>query len=213
MTRGYDQPTLTLFKEITAVTGMDAFGQAIEAYWSVNSTVESRRYSEEAIRLILPNLKLAVNQPTPKARVAMMKAANLAGKAINIAQTTAPHALSYTLTSSFRIPHGHAVALTLGQAFEYNGAVTREDCNDGRGVDYVIEMMNNLILILGCRTATEVKNKIKELMCSIGLETNLFKLGVKEKDLPKIIDTVNLERLKNNPRSFPSTDRLKELFS
>ncbi|HLD72121.1 MAG TPA: phosphonoacetaldehyde reductase [Candidatus Nanoarchaeia archaeon] len=204
--------TTTLPKEITAVTGMDALGQAIEAYWSVNSTEESRRYSKEAISLILPNFKLAVNQPTIQARVAMMAAANLAGKAINIAQTTASHALSYSLTSNFGIPHGHAVALTLGQAFEYNSMITNEDCNDRRGVDYVKRMMADLILILGCRTATEAKNGIKELMSSIGLETDLFKLGVKEKDLSGIVSTVNLERLKNNPRRFPSTKQLKELF-
>lgn len=204
--------TLTLPKEITAVTGMDALGQAIEAYWSVNSTEESRRYSEEAIRLILPNLYVAVNQPSEEARVAMMKAANLAGKAINIAQTTVSHALSYSLTSDFGIPHGHAASLTLGQAFRYNNAVTNEDCNDRRGVDYVKRMMADLILILGCRTATEARNRIKELMSSIGLETDLSRLGVKERDFNGVVNSVNLERLKNNPRSFPSLDALKELF-
>lgn len=41
-----------------------------------------------------------------------MEGANLAGQAINITRTTAPHAMSYTLTSKFGYPHGHAVALT-----------------------------------------------------------------------------------------------------
>ena len=42
----------------------------------------------------------------------MSIAAMLAGKAINISKTTAPHA-AYPFTSHFNISHGHAVSLTL----------------------------------------------------------------------------------------------------
>ena len=45
----------------------------------------------------------------------MIKAANLAGEAINISKTTAPHALSYPFTSHFGINHGHAVAITFNE--------------------------------------------------------------------------------------------------
>ena len=41
----------------------------------------------------------------------MILASNLAGKAINISKTTAPHAVSYPFTSLFNISHGHAVSL------------------------------------------------------------------------------------------------------
>ena len=37
----------------------------------------------------------------------MSIAANLAGKAISISKTTAPHAVSYPFTSLFNISHGH----------------------------------------------------------------------------------------------------------
>ena len=53
----------------------------------------------------------------------MAIASNLSGKVINLTKTTAPHALSYQITQSLNIPHGHAVALTLGRFFiinEYN---------------------------------------------------------------------------------------------
>ena len=39
-------------------TMMDALCHAIESYWSVNSTEESRRYSEEAIKIIIDNMEL-----------------------------------------------------------------------------------------------------------------------------------------------------------
>ena len=47
----------------------------------------------------------------------MQKVANLSGKAINISETTAGHALSYKITSLYGIPHGHAVAICLNALF------------------------------------------------------------------------------------------------
>ena len=43
----------------------------------------------------------------------MLVASNYAGKAINITQTTAAHAMSYKLTSLYGIPHGRAVFMCL----------------------------------------------------------------------------------------------------
>ena len=66
-------PTLTMSlpKSITASTGMDALGQAIESYWSINSTDESKELARKAIKLILENLEGAVNNPTLKTRYKM----------------------------------------------------------------------------------------------------------------------------------------------
>ena len=82
--------THSLPPRVTAVTGMDALSQAIEAYWSINATDESKEYSKEAIGLILPNLAIAVGSPTPEAREAMAQGAYLSGKAINIAKEIIP---------------------------------------------------------------------------------------------------------------------------
>ena len=35
----------------TALSGIDAFAQAMESYWSINSTEESKKYSKEALRI------------------------------------------------------------------------------------------------------------------------------------------------------------------
>ena len=91
-------------------TMMDAFCHAIESYWSVNSSEESRQYSRRAIQLIMENKDLYIgNDETGNTQ--MLKAAHLAGKAINLTQTTAGHAMCYKLTSLYGIAHGHAAAL------------------------------------------------------------------------------------------------------
>jgi alcohol dehydrogenase class IV len=89
----------------TALSGVDAFAQAMESYWSINSTEESKKYSIEALKLIIEHLPLAVKYNDNSKNI-MLHAANLAGKAINIAKTSGAHAISYVLTSKFNIPHG-----------------------------------------------------------------------------------------------------------
>ena len=49
----------------------------------------------------------------------MLVGANLAGRAINISKTIAPHALSYPFTTLYGIPHGHAVSL-FNNILKYN---------------------------------------------------------------------------------------------
>ena len=203
--------TMDLPPRITASTGMDALSQAVESYWNVDSTDESQKYAKEAIALILENLVTAVNDPLPKSREYMLIASHLAGKAINITKTTAPHALSYHLTSEHKVPHGHAVALTLGEVFVYNGLVTEEDVTDKRGVEYVRKTMHELNSLLGCSDAESSREKIRGIMNSIGLETHLSSFGVVEKDIEPILNSVNPERLKNNPR-FLTKPLIKEVL-
>ena len=47
----------------------------------------------------------------------MLKASNLAGQAINITKTTAPHAWSYAISMHLDLPHGHAIWATLPKVF------------------------------------------------------------------------------------------------
>jgi alcohol dehydrogenase class IV len=197
--------TRTLPPYLTATSGMDALSQAIESYWSVNSTDESKGCAEVAIRSIVPALKHAVCEPDDESRRAMARAANYAGRAINITRTTAPHALSYALTAGFGVPHGQAVALTLPLFFGFNHGVTEMDVADARGATYVRRMLEELSSLLGCSTVTEAGRSVQDLMNAIGLATSFQALGI---DKQKAIDTmaaeVNTERLVNNPRRVTS---------
>lgn len=93
-------------------TMLDALCQAIESHWSARSCPESRAYSAEAIPAVIAGAG-AYLAGDADAAWEVMRAANLAGKAINLTTTTAPHAMSYKLTSMYGIPHGHAVAMCM----------------------------------------------------------------------------------------------------
>ena len=196
------QFTMSLPGYVTASTGMDALSQAIESYWSVNSTNLSKKYAGKAIQLAIKNLPIAVNNPSRKSREAMSKAAHLAGKAINITRTTAPHAISYPITSYFSVPHGHAVALTLASVLKYNSQVTEQDLLDKRGITYVKKNINKIVNLLGAGNIDEACNKIKNLMAEIGLSAKLSGLGMaKRGSLDLIIKHgFNPSRINNNPR-------------
>ena len=108
----------------------------------------------------------------------MSHAAHLAGKAINISRTTAPHALSYTFTSLYDVPHGHAVALSLAQVFEANLRIDEETCQDIRGVQFVKEQMLHILSILNIDDFSaywnDLMKSIRLSMDYVVLEPNLL---------------------------------------
>jgi alcohol dehydrogenase class IV len=192
---------------ITACSSMDALCQAIESFWSTNSTEESITYSKQAIELIMPNIIKNVNNPNKVSREKMLIASNLAGKAINIAKTTVAHSVSYPITSYFNIPHGHAVALTLPYFIEFNNGVSLENLQDNRGIKFVKGRMNELFAVLKVKTADKAKVKIINIMKKINLETSLLKLGINRNNIDIIIENgFNPQRTKNNPKIVTEID-------
>ncbi len=198
----------------TACSGFDALAQAIESYWAAASTVESIQDSASAIRLCLEHLEGAVLEPTLVHRTGMLKAANLAGKAINVAKTTAAHALSYAITAQYGLAHGHAVALTLPAVFEANDAVTDADTNDLRGVGHVRTVMKDLCLLLDANSAILAADRLRNIMYRIGLSSAWFEdHGINPMEARALVlKEVNQERLGNNPRRF-TPETLKQVVA
>lgn len=90
-----------------ASTEFDAYAQAVESLWSVGGTDESRAYARRAL-----DLMKAGDQ---------MLGSYWAGRAIDISRTTAAHALSYYMTATYGIPHGHAVYMMFPYVCRANG--------------------------------------------------------------------------------------------
>ncbi len=186
-------------------TMLDALCQAIESYWSVNSTVESKKYAKEAMMLILENMfKYLENDEMAMREI--MKASNLAGRAINISQTTAAHAMSYKITSLYGTSHGHAVALCLPYIWEY--MINNLDrCIDPRGKDYIVDVMHDLADIFECENVKEAIDKLKNIIN----ELNLSIPQVNAVELDKLVNSINQERLKNNPIKL-NKENIEEIY-
>ena len=177
-------------------TMMDALCQGIESWWSVNSTDESKKLSREAVETIMHWWHEYIFENTDASAEAIMHAANLAGQAICITQTTAPHAFSYKITSLYKLPHGHAVAVCLPEIWEYM-VDNMDKCIDSRGQDYLAVIFNEIANAMGCKTPTEAIAKFRQMIEEMELKNPVAEN--KEEELEILTTSVNPVRLKNNP--------------
>lgn len=182
-------------------TVMDAFCQGIESWWSVNSSEESQLHSRLAVKALVDMINPYVfgtgdEEEDDRIASSVMFAANQAGQAINLTQTTAPHAFSYKLTSMYHLPHGHAVAVCLPAIWRYM-LDHPERCVDSRGKAYVDETFWQISQALHCRDAEEGVVQIRTMLISLGLH---YPVSVNREDELQVLATsVNPVRLKNNP--------------
>jgi alcohol dehydrogenase len=204
--------TATLPAKIAASAGLDALCQAIESLWSVRSTAESRRIAARALRLVVKHIERFCSERSPVDRLGMARAAHLAGKAINLTRTTAPHAISYALTTMFGIPHGHSCALTLPAFLRYNAAVQRSDLADPRGLRWVQRRIRDILELLDAADPEAGRLRLIRLVENVGLESSLSALGLAPAAVERILNYgFDAERAGNNPRRL-STAGLREVL-
>ncbi len=187
--------TLPLYQK--KCTMMDALCQGIESWWSVNSTDESKEYSKAAVELIMANWRQYIFDNNDDAAKVIMLAANYGGRAINIAQTTAAHAMSYKITSLYNLPHGHAVALCLPEIWDYMIGRTN-NCIDIRGERYVRDVFESISRSVGASSTEDAIRIIRNMMAEMGLGSPSF-VNDAEAELELLCKSVNPIRLKNNP--------------
>lgn len=199
--------TLPLYQK--KCTLMDALCQGIESWWSVNSNDTSKQLSRDAVSTIMKWWQAYIFENTDEAAVQIMRAANLAGQAICITQTTAPHAFSYKITSMYQLPHGHAVAVALPEIWEYMVNNT-DKCIDTRGPEYLADNFNYIARIMGYETPSGAITGFRQMLAAMELKNPVSK--DRDHELEILSTSVNPVRLKNNPVGIDST-QARKLYS
>lgn len=174
--------TLPQYQKKSAM--LDAFCHSVESYWSVNSNEESKEYSASALKLIKEHKDGYLSGDKHSAKM-IMRAANLAGKAINISQTTAAHAMSYKLTSVFGIAHGHAAFICLLGLLPYMKSNTD-----------IKPLLKEISKISGFESVEGFISHLNNVYSQFDLETPICS---DENVIDQLTDEVNPERLKNFP--------------
>lgn len=186
-----------------ATSGIDAVCQAIESRWAVGATDRSRRFARIALRLLLPALEPFVNAPGPRTARAMCLGSHYAGRAIDISKTTAAHALSYGITKSYGINHGHAVGITLGAFLQEHADPAPTHLRDGIARAAHDAAMADVFAALGATDGQDARRRFGALMVRIGLDPSLTAAGASTAaDRAALAASVNTERLGNNPVVF-----------
>lgn len=201
-------------------TMMDALCHAIESCWSVKADEKSREIAKEAIWQVL-SAKDAYLANAPEGNRDMLLAANLAGKAINLTQTTAGHAMCYRLTGIFGISHGHAAALCVSVLWPFMIKHAGE-CIDPEGADTLRQVFAELTDLWGTLTMQEAAAQFGILVKELGLDTlkkpddeTAGPVEASEEVIDELADSVNLQRLKNNPVALTRDEIVflyKEIF-
>lgn len=191
--------TLPLYQK--KCTMMDALCQGIESWWSVNSTEESYEYSRKTIELIMANWRKYIFENDDEAAKQIMLAANYGGRAINITQTTAAHAFSYKITSLYKLPHGHAVAVCLPEIWKYM-LENMGKCIDVRGQEYLAGIFEIIADTMGCDDSKQAITKFCKMMRDMELKNP--EACDREEELEILSTSVNPVRLKNNPIKLDS---------
>ena len=204
--------TMTMPKELTASSGLDALSQALESYWNVNSNPLSDTHAVQAIKLILENLEYSyerINDEKSKFNVA--RASLEAGLAFSQTATTAPHSVSYPMTAHFNLSHGFACALTLPEFLLHNYEVNEKDCIDKRGHEFVKNRLENLASYhLGFTNIDHFYKTIKNLMRNINAPLTLWNAKIYNYNI-LIEEGFTPERMKNNPRLVTKEDLIEIL--
>ncbi|MCI8377743.1 MAG: phosphonoacetaldehyde reductase [Lachnospiraceae bacterium] len=184
------------------VTMLDAFCHCVESYWSKNATAKSREYASGGLSLILENYRRYLDG-MESAAPDMLLAANLAGRAINIAKTTAAHAMCYQMTKLYGLPHGHAASLCLAAVWKYTWQLAKSQGNRD-----VLGNLERVAECLGCATVEESIRLYLGLLQELGISFDGICSG---EDFSALAGSVNAERLKNHPVLFRQ-DEIKEMY-
>jgi alcohol dehydrogenase len=194
-----------------ATSGMDAICQAIESRWAAGATHRSRRYADFALAALVPSIRGYVAgedhlSPT------MMLGSHLAGRAIDISKTTAAHALSYAITKSYGVDHGNAVAMTLGYFIEDHDTRPESELQATIAPTNHRESMNRILKALGASDGSEGRRSFLRLLRDLHLPASLSEVGDPTPgDLERLADSVNVQRLGNNPHVYTGEQLVKIL--
>lgn len=201
--------TLTLPKEVTAATGMDAFTHALESFIGRKANPISDMFALESIRLISGSILEAWdNGSSIDARSRMLYGSAYGGMALAASGTAAVHALAYPLGGNFGVPHGVANAMLLPHVME-----AQLDAIAGRLAQAAAAMRQGPGIAdrAAAGTGHEAEwalNKIADWTRQIGIPDNLAEFGVTESDIPSLAENASrvTRLMDNNPKAFNLTD-------
>ncbi len=189
--------------KIKASAGFDAIAQALESLVSKKSNDQSVEFASKSLRISVNSYISFLKNPNLKNATEMSIASNLAGKAISISKTTAPHATSYPFTSLFNISHGHAVGLFFENFFSFNF----DNLNRSETSFDLKKRFDLIFNLFDVGNINDFNSKISFIKKQADLEDNLVKLNINIKQSSeKIIKGINLLRLGNNPVKINGVD-------
>ena len=197
---------MTMPKELTAATGLDALTHAIEGFTTKAAWEMTDMFHLKAIELIAKYLRKAVENDE-EAKEKMALASYLAGMGFSNVGLGIVHSMAHPLGAFYGTPHGVANAIILPTVMEYNAEYTGEKFREiakAFGIKHTKRMAPE-------EYRKAAIDKVKELASDVGIPDNLK--GIMDiKDLDFIAESaLNDVCTGGNPRDTNLED-IKELY-
>lgn len=162
--------TLDLSPATSAASGMNAAAHAVEALYAADANPISTLVSEEALRGLARSLPAVVAQPGDlAARTDALRAAHLAGVALDATSMGLHHKLAHVLGGTFGLSHAETHATLLPHVVAFNEPAAAE-------------AMRRIAAALDAPTAAA---GIAALGRSVGITYGLGDLGLKREDIDR----------------------------
>lgn len=205
-------------KGLTASTGLDVLGHALDGYTARQQTDFSDGLCLQAMKLAFEWLpKACANGEDMAAREKMQNAATIAGLGFGNSNTSLCHALAHAIGAVLKIPHGRAVGLALPYSLDYIIATPPIE-----GAPDPVMRLATAAAFAGIKgksdkeAATALVTKLRELAKEIGEPLTLKEAGIKEADFKAALDSIVAFAAKDvNMYSSPcecKEDSLQKLF-
>lgn len=192
---------------VTAHSGMDALTQCIESYISRRAKPVPQTLALQGIQLAVRYLAEAVKQPDSRpAREAMAHSALLSGIALANSGLGMAHGVAAALGVHCKVPHGLACAVMLPAALECNHEVAAETIRD---IERGIEVPGDYRLNENSRNA--LSSIVDSIADRIGIPKTLSELGVRNEQIPAIVNSSRGNSMSGNPREL-SDEELTEIL-
>jgi len=205
-------------KALTASTGLDVLGHALDGYTARQQTDFSDGLCLQSMKLAFEWLPKAYNNGDDLvAREKMQNAATIAGLGFGNSNTSLCHALAHTMGATFSIPHGRSVGIALPYSLEY---ITSNPPIEG--APDPVERLSTAASFIGIKAssdqdaAKQLIGKLRDLARETGEPLSLKEAGVTEDQMNNALDTlVALASKDVNMYSSPcecKDEKLRQLF-
>ena len=210
--------TVGMPKALTASTGLDVLGHALDGYTARQQTDFSDGLCLQAMKLAFEWLpKACANGADLVAREKMQNAATIAGLGFGNSNTSLCHALAHTLGAVFNIPHGRSVGITLPYSLEYIAANPPLE-----GSPNPVERLSNAARFAGIQAKSDQEaiikliQKLRDLARETGEPLSLKEMGINQQQMNDKLDNLVVLASKDvNMYSSPcecKDEKLKQLF-
>lgn len=192
-------PILTLSQppRVTACTGVDAIGHALETAVTRKRNAISSVFSRQAFQLLFHSLPRVLERPDDlEARARMLLGSAYSGIAIENSMLGAAHSAANPLTAHHGIVHGQAVGLMLPGVVRFNAQLP--DAN---------EVYLDLAAAAGYESIDQLIGAFSDILSQAGLNQRLGEFGIEANQVTALSDEAARQwTAQFNPRAIGAAD-------